>query len=324
LFFIAILYTTAPAVSVFARTNLLEKVSGAAYAELPSWFKQWEKSGLIAWMDKDGDGRVRYDASGPAIERHPTTTKLSPVFVPGNGEETKGPAGERLLANKPSSNSNELYLDPDIIVLANPEIAALPAWVVGLVAAGGLAAALSTAAGLLLVISTSVAHDLVKRTLRPSLTEKGELGLARLSAAVAVIIAGYFGVNPPGFVVQVVAFAFGLAASSFFPAIVLGIFSKRVNCRGAVSGMVAGITFTFLYIWYFCFGFFGIQGDPSQYLFGITPEGIGCIGMLINFAVALTVSRFSEPPSADIENLIERVRLPRAAFGESDAGPHLH
>jgi cation/acetate symporter len=324
LFFIAILYTTAPAVSVFARTNLLQAVSNTTYVELPSWFKQWEKSGLIAWVDKDGDGVVRYDASGPAIERHPGTTKAAPVFAPPNGEESRGASGERLLLNSPSASTNELYVDPDIIVLANPEIAALPAWVVGLVAAGGLAAALSTAAGLLLVISTSVAHDLVKRTLRPSLTEKGELALARLSAGVAVIIAGYFGVNPPGFVVQVVAFAFGLAASSFFPAIVLGIFSKRVNWQGAVSGMVAGILFTLTYIWYFCFGFFGVQGDPSQYLFGISPEGIGSIGMLINFAVTLVVSRFTEKPSAEIEMLVERVRLPRAAFGDGDAGPSVH
>jgi cation/acetate symporter len=291
---------------------------------LPSWFKQWEKSGLIAWVDKDGDGTVRYDASGPAIEKHPGTTKVAPVFAPPNGEESRGASGERLLLNSPSASTNELYVDPDIIVLANPEIAALPAWVVGLVAAGGLAAALSTAAGLLLVISTSVAHDLVKRTLRPSLTEKGELALARLSAGVAVIIAGYFGVNPPGFVVQVVAFAFGLAASSFFPAIVLGIFSKRVNWQGAVSGMVAGILFTLTYIWYFCFGFFGVQGDPSQYLLGISPEGIGSIGMLINFAVTLVVSRFTEKPSLEIEMLVERVRLPRAAFGDGDAGPTVH
>jgi cation/acetate symporter len=324
LFFIAIVYTTAPAVSVFARTNLLQSVSNRAYSELPSWFKQWEKSGLIAWVDKDGDGRVRYDASGPAIERHPSTNKVSPVFLAGEGPGTRGASGQRLLSNTPSANTNELYVDPDIIVLANPEIAKLPPWVVGLVAAGGLAAALSTAAGLLLVISTAVAHDLVKRTLRPSITEKGELALARISAGVAVVISGYFGVNPPGFVAQVVAFAFGLAAASFFPAIVLGIFSKRVNCKGAMSGMIVGIVFTMLYIWYFSFGFFGAKGDPSQYFLGISPEGIGSIGMLLNFAVTLMVSRFTEKPSADIENLIERVRLPRAAFGESDAGPHLH
>jgi cation/acetate symporter len=323
LLFIAIVYTTAPAVAVFARTNLLQTVSNSAYVELPRWFKQWENSGLIAWVDKDGDGRVRYDASGPAFERHASTSKVSPVFQPGE-DAPRGAFGERLLVNEPSANTNELYVDPDIIVLANPEIAKLPPWVIGLVAAGGLAAALSTAAGLLLVISTAVAHDLVKRTLRPSLTEKGELGLARISAGVAVVIAGYFGVNPPGFVAQVVAFAFGLAAASFFPAIVLGIFSKRVNCHGAVSGMLSGIIFTLLYIWYFSFGMFGVKGDPSQYLFGISPEGIGSIGMLINFAVTLTVSRFTAKPSADIESLVERVRLPRAAFGEGDAGPHLH
>ena len=211
-------------------------------------------------------------------------------------------------------------------MLANPEIARLPNWVIGLVAAGGLAAALSTAAGLLLVISTSVAHDLCKRTLNPSITEKGELMLARAAATVAVVIAGYFGVKPPGFVAEVIAFAFGLAASSFFPAIVMGIFTKRVNRHGAVAGMLCGLIFTLAYIMYFKFGipFTGIQGTPDQYWFGISPEGIGALGMLLNFAVALTVSRLTPPPPAEIAELVERIRLPRAAFGDSDAGPTHH
>jgi cation/acetate symporter len=324
LLFIAILYTTAPAVSIFARTNLLDTVADKPYTEMPGWFKQWEKSGLIAWVDKNGDGIIRHDGSGPAFEKHPERKKIEPVFV----AKGVGPSGERLLTNPPSAGTNELYVDPDIIVLANPEIARLPNWVIGLVAAGGLAAALSTAAGLLLVISTSIAHDLCKRTLNPSITERGELLLARISAAVAVVIAGYFGVKPPGFVAEVVAFAFGLAASSFFPAILLGIFTKRVNREGAVAGMVCGLCFTLAYIWYFKLGinlgFFKAQGSPDQYWFGISPEGIGTVGMLINFAVALVVSRFTAPPPAAIGDLVERIRLPRAAFGEADAGPTHH
>ncbi len=319
LLFIAILYTTAPAVAVFARTNLLETIAGRPYAEAPTWFKQWEKSGLIGWIDKNQDGMIRYDGSGAAIEKLPESAKVEPKFGEGTGR-----SGERLVINPPTANSNELYIDPDIMVLANPEIARLPAWVIGLVAAGGLAAALSTAAGLLLVISTSVAHDLIKRTLNPSITEKGELMLARIAAGVAVVIAGYFGIRPPGFVGEVVAFAFGLAAASFFPAIVMGIFTKRMNRHGAVAGMLSGIVFTSLYIWWFKFGFFGSRGTPDQYLMGISPEGIGTIGMLINFTVAFIVSRFTPAPPAEIADLVERVRLPRAAFGEADAGPSHH
>lgn len=323
LLFIAILYTTAPAVAVFARTNLLQTVADKPYAEMPAWFEQWEASGLIAWVDKNNDGIIRYDGTGPAIEQLPGTRKVEPRFAEGEGRW-----GERLLQNSPSANTNELYVDPDIIVLANPEIAQLPPWVIGLVAAGGLAAALSTAAGLLLVISTSVAHDLVKRTLNPSITEKGELLLARVAAGLAVLVAGYFGINPPGFVAEVVALAFGLAAASFFPAIVMGIFSKRMNSHGAVAGMLAGIGFTAIYIWWFKFGLqvgtIDWRGTPDQYLFGISPEGIGTIGMLVNFGVAMVVSRFTAPPPSDIGELVERVRLPRAAFGEEDAGPSHH
>ncbi|MBT8482389.1 MAG: cation acetate symporter, partial [Myxococcales bacterium] len=246
LFFIAILYTTAPAVAAFARTNLIETVSEANYAQvegeksIPQWFKTWEDTGLLAWVDKNSDGKVQYVA-GAALAGKPSFT------------DQRGSHGERLVSNANPETQNELYVDRDIIVLANPEIADLPAWVIALVAAGGLAAALSTAAGLLLVVSTSISHDLLKRVFVPSITEKQELLAARIAAAFAVMIAGYFGINPPGFVAQVVAFAFGLAASSFFPAIILGIFVKRANREGVISGMLVGITFTASYIIYFKF-----------------------------------------------------------------------
>jgi cation/acetate symporter len=324
LLFIAILYTTAPAIAIFARTNLLNTVSEQSYAEMPTWFKKWENSGLIAWVDKNADGKITYDGSGDAFERHPSKPKVEPVFVTNDEVNEKGFFGERVLLNEPTKNTNELYVDPDIIVLANPEIAQLPGWVIGLVAAGGLAAALSTAAGLLLVISTSIAHDLVKRTLNPSITDKTELLLARISAGVAVVIAGYFGINPPGFVAQVVAFAFGLAAASFFPAIVLGIFTKRVNRTGAVAGMVVGIVFTAAYIWYFTLAPAGLRGSPANYLFGINPQGIGTVGMVLNFVVAISVSLFTKRPPKHIEDLVDSVRFPRAALGQVDAGPSHH
>ncbi len=324
LLFIAALYTTAPAIAVFARTNLLNTVSEKSYAEMPSWFKKWEDSGLIAWVDKNADGKITYDGSGDAFERHPSKTKVEPVFFTNDEVNEKGFFGERILLNEPTNNSNELYVDPDIIVLANPEIAQLPGWVIGLVAAGGLAAALSTAAGLLLVISTSIAHDLVKRTLNPSITDKAELLLARISAGVAVVIAGYFGINPPGFVAQVVAFAFGLAAASFFPAIVLGIFTKRVNRTGAVSGMVVGIVFTAAYIWYFTLAPAGMRGSPDDHLFGISPQGIGTVGMALNFVVAISISLLTRRPPKHIEDLVDGIRFPRAAFGKVDAGPTHH
>ncbi len=324
LLFIAILYTTAPAISIFARTNLLTTVSNASYASLPEWFKTWENSGLIAWVDKNGDGTIQYNGTGEAFEKFEGQTKTAPAFVVNDPINEKGFSGERVLLNTPTTNTNELYVDPDIIVLANPEIAQLPGWVIGLVAAGGLAAALSTAAGLLLVISTSVAHDLVKRTLNPSISDKSELLLARIAASVAVVVAAYLGLNPPGFVAQVVAFAFGLAASSFFPAIILGIFTKRTNRQGAISGMIAGITFTAGYILYFNFGIFGLQGTPEDYMFGISPQGIGSLGMVLNFIVALTVSRFTSPPPAHIDALVDSIRLPRAALGLKDTGPSHH
>jgi len=281
LVFIALLYTAAPAVAVFARTNLLNTVSEQPYSEMPEWFSTWEATGLISFEDHNGDGIIQYvgpaarDASGAPIE-------------------------------------NELTIDQDIIVLANPEIAGLPNWVIGLVAAGGLAAALSTAAGLLLVVSSAVSHDLLKRCFMPDITERGELIAARVSAGLAVGVAGYLGVNPPGFVAEVVAFAFGLAAASFFPAIIMGIFSKRMNREGAILGMVAGITFTAAYIVYFKFV------DPSantaeHWWFGISPEGIGTVGMMLNFAVALSVSRFTPAPPPHIAELVERIRVPKGA-----------
>lgn len=277
LFFIAILYTTAPAVAAFARTNLLNTVSDAKYTEVPGWFKNWETTGLIKFDDKNGDGRIQYRGAH-------------------------------------SETENELTIDRDIMVLANPEIAKLPNWVVGLVAAGGLAAALSTAAGLLLVTSTSIAHDLLKRELVQEISEKGELIAARIAAGVAVCIAGYFGINPPGFVGQVVAFAFGLAAASFFPAIIMGIFWKRMNNVGAISGMIVGITFTAGYIIFFKF----IRPDlnvPAHWLLGISPEGIGTLGMVLNLLVSIPVSLLTAPPPTDVQELVDNIRSPQ------DAGP---
>ena len=302
LFFIALLYTTAPAVAAFARTNLIEAVSGASYAQaegekaIPQWFKTWEDTGLLAWVDKNADGKVQYVA-GEALAGKPAFT------------DQRGAHGERLVSNPNPDTANELYVDRDIIVLANPEIAQLPAWVIALVAAGGLAAALSTAAGLLLVVSTSISHDLLKRVFAPSITEKQELLAARVAAGFAVLVAGYFGINPPGFVAQVVAFAFGLACSSFFPAIILGIFVKRANREGVVSGMLAGIVFTAAYIIYFKF----MGGTPDQFWFGISPEGIGALGMLLNFVVAFVVSRFTPPPPQEVQEMVEHIRVPVGA-----------
>jgi len=270
LFFIAILYTTAPAIAAFARTNLINTVNNAVYTEMPVWFRTWENINLITFDDKNGDGRIQYVAD-PGI--------------------------------------NELNVDRDIIVLANPEIAQLPNWVIALIAAGGLAAALSTAAGLLLVISTSISHDLLKRNLMPNISEKQELKFARIAIFFAVCIAGYFGINPPGFVAQVVAFAFGLAASSFFPAIVLGIFSVRMNKEGAVSGMIAGIVFTATYIIYF--KFINPAADTAEnWWFGISPEGIGTVGMLLNFIISVVVCRFTPAPPQDVVDMVLDIRVP--------------
>ncbi len=295
--FIAVLYTTAPAVATFARANLIQTLEGTAYEEAPPWFRNWEQTGLLAWMDKNGDGRIQYRPGAPFDGK--------PTFV--DAEDT-GP-GPRRLDNAPSSNANELYVDRDIMVLANPEIANLPAWVVGLVAAGGLAAALSTAAGLLLVISSAVSHDLVKRILRPQMSEREELRWARVAACAAVVVAGYFGIRPPGFVAQVVAFAFGLAASSFFPVILLGIFDRRTTRQGAIAGMLSGIGFTAGYILYFKFVAPELN-VAGNWLFGISPEGIGIVGMLVNLAVTVLVSRLTPAPPSHLQEIVEQLREP--------------
>ena len=296
LVFIAILYTTAPALAAFARVNLINTVNNAEYKNTPLWFKNWEDTNLIAWVDKNQDGKIQY-SSGKAFLGKPN-------FI-----NARGLRGERKISNLQSPNSNELYIDRDIMVLANPEIADLPDWVIALVAAGGLAAALSTAAGLLLVISASISHDLLKKIFLKSITEKQELIFARLSAAVAILIAGYFGIHPPGFVAEVVAFAFGLAAASFFPVILMGIFSKRMNKEGAITGMIAGLTFTATYIIYFKFI------NPStnfaeNWLFGISPEGIGTLGMFFNFLIAFMVSKFTAPPPQYIKDMVDDIRVP--------------
>ena len=298
LIFIALLYTTAPAVSAFARMNLIDSIQDQPYSTSPSWFKNWEDIGLIAWMDKNEDGKIQY-SSGDALEN------VKPSY-----QKLRGPNGQRLLENEPNlSNENEIYIDRDIIVLANPEIAQLPSWVIALVAAGGLAAALSTAAGLLLVISSSVSHDLLKKTYMPKITEKQELKYARIAAAIAIGIAGIFGIYPPAFVAQVVAFAFGLAAATFFPALFLGIFYKRLNKEGAITGMLGGLLFTASYIIYFKF----INPDINNsdfWLLGISPEGIGCIGMILNFALALSISIFTKPPPKEIFDMVDEIRQP--------------
>ena len=273
LLFIAILYTTAPAVAVFARTNIINTLSEKSYSEVPQWFTNWEKTGLLTFDDKNKDGIIQYVAD---------------------------------------TQINELTVDQDIIVLANPEIANLPPWVIGLVVAGGLAAALSTAAGLLLVISTSISHDLLKNYLRPDISEKNELYAARVAIAVAVVAAGLAGLNPPGFVAQVVALAFGLAASSFFPAIILGIFDKRMNKEGAITGMIVGIVFTASYIIYFK-PQLGGPGLPENFWWGISPEGIGTLGMILNFIIALIVSRFTTAPPKEVQELTERIRTSRGS-----------
>ena len=304
LLFIAILYTTAPAVAAFARLNLIHSVQGRTYAEAPSWFKNWEKTGLVAWKDRNGDGKMQF-AKG-----EPFKGKLE--FVKdASGVAAIGPSGERVVKNEfDAKSTNEVYIDRDIVVLANPEIARLPNWVVALVAAGGLAAALSTAAGLLLVIASAISHDLIKNVVAKDTTEKAELIWARVAAGAAVIIAGYFGIHPPGFVAQVVAFAFGLAASSFFPIIILGIFWKRATKEGAMLGMVAGIAFTAAYIIYFKF----VNPDlnnAKNWLWGISPEGIGSIGMVINFVVAWGVSLVTKAPPQAVQDMVGSLRYPR-------------
>ncbi len=273
LLFIAILYTTAPAIAAFARTNLIQTVSNVSYDEVPGWFHKWEKAELIGFNDKNKDGVIQYVAD-PEV--------------------------------------NELNIDKDIMVLANPEIARLPNWVIALVVAGGLAAALSTAAGLLLVISTSISHDLLKNYLYPSISEKGELLAARIAIAVSVILAGIAGMNPPGFVAEVVALAFGLAASSFFPAIILGIFDKRMNRQGAMTGMIVGIIFTTAYIFHFK-PELGGTGAAEEMWWGISPEGIGTLGMIINLIIALVISRLTPAPPESVQTMVEDIRIPKGA-----------
>ena len=285
LLFIAILYTAAPAVSVFSRINLISTVKDNPYTSMPQWFSNWEQTGLLKFNDKNNDGKIQYLAD---------------------------------------PNLNELYVDPDIMVLANPEIANLPPWVIGLVAAGGLAAALSTAAGLLLVISSSISHDLIKNIINPKITDKGELWAARISATFAVIIAGYFGINPPDFVAAVVALAFGLAAASFFPAIILGIFYKKMNKEGAITGMIVGILLMLFYILKFKFGVFdggksSVQGLSDQWWFGVSPEGFGSIAMIFNFLSALLVNKFTPPPPLEVQQIVENIRIPS---GSSPANNH--
>ena len=283
LVFIGIMYTTIPALASFARVNMINTINGpemqgTEYANAPSWITNWERTGLISWEDKNNDGKMFY-----------------------SGDER-----------------NEMKIDRDIMVLANPEIADLPAWVIALVAAGGLAAALSTSAGLLLVLSTSVSHDLLKKNFMPDISDKQELMYARVAAAVGIVIAGYFGINPPGFVAAVVAFAFGLAASSLFPAIVMGIFYKKMNKEGAIAGMVTGIVFTAAYIIYFKFVNPGMN-KPENWFMGISPEGIGTVGMLINFAVAFAVSKVTSEVPEDVQDMVESIRFPK---GSGEAHDH--
>lgn len=284
LLLIAILYTTAPAVSVFAKTNLINTVNEEEYTNMPVWFKNWEETGLLTFNDKNQDGKIQYVADKKA---------------------------------------NELVIDNDIMVLANPEIANLPAWVIALVAAGGLAAALSTAAGLLLVISSSVSHDLIKKVFVPNISDKGELWAARGAATVAVVIAGYFGINPPGFVAAVVALAFGLAAASFFPAIVLGIFYKKMNKEGAIAGMVVGISLMLFYMLKFKFGIFdggkaAVPGLEKDWWFGISPEGFGSVAMVVNFIVSIVINRFTPEPPQEVQEIVEDIRIPSGA-GEASS-----
>lgn len=304
--FIAIIYLTAPAIGAFARTNFIADVNDKAYVAedqkqaVPGWFKNWEDQGLIAWVDKNNDGKLQYRGDGKAFIGKPTF----------KGEE-RGANGERLISNEVTGSTNEVYYEKDILIMANPEIAGLPQWVVALVMAGCIAAALSTAAGLLLVLSTSVSHDLMKKIVKPDISDKQEILYARMASFGALVIAAYFGINPPSsFVAKTVAFAFGLAASSFFPTILMGIFSKRINREGAVAGMIVGITFTFGYIVYFQF-----INPKGTYLFGISPEGIGFVGMILNFIVAFIVTSFTPKVPEEVQEMVESIRIPQGAGG---------
>ena len=304
LLFIALLYTTAPAVGAFARLNFVDTVHNTQYTEVAGWFKSWEDIGLIGWQDKNNDGRIQYHPGAPFDGK--------PTF----DDERRGD-GSRNVTNTTTDSRNEVYVDRDIMVLANPEIAQLPAWVIALVAAGSLAAALSTAAGLLLVISTSISHDLLKQTMAKGLTDRQELFYARVAAATAILIAGYLGIDPPGFVAQVVAFAFGLAAASLFPAILLGIFDRRMNKEGAISGMIVGLVFCFSYIVFFKFVAPELN-SAKHWWFGISPEGIGTLGAILNFAVAFTVSRLTPEVPEHVQRLVENIRIPKGIGGPAN------
>ncbi len=312
LFFIAILYTSVAGVASFSRYNLINTINGedgggTSYSEMPKWFTNWEDSGLIAWVDQNGDGKVQYAAGKSTIGK--------PEFKGEADDETaRGEYSERVVTNPSNGEyesqeqpfANEVFVDRDIMVLANPEIAKLPDWVIALVAAGAMAAALSTAAGLLLVISSAISHDLLKKTFMPKISDKKELLAARASASVAILIAGYFGINPPDYVAAIVALAFGLASASFFPTLFMGIFSTRMNKQGAIAGMSVGLISTILYIVYFKF----LGGTADQWLFGISPEGFGLVGMILNFVVAFVVSSMTPPPPQSVVDLVESIRVP--------------
>jgi cation/acetate symporter len=295
--FIAIIYLTAPALGMFARTNFIEEINQRKYQEAPEWFKNWEEQGMIAWVDKNNDGIMQYRA-GDVFSGKPTYD-----------DSTRQDGSPRIVTNELSATENEVYYDKDIIVLANPEMAGLPQWVIALVMAGCVAAALSTAAGLLLVLSTAISHDLMKKIINPDISDQQEMKYARIASFGALAVAAYFGINPPSsFVAKTVAFAFGLAASSFFPTLIMGIFSKKINKEGAIAGMICGIGFTMSYIIYFQF-----LTDSKDYWFGISPEGIGFVGMFINFIIAFAVSSRTAPPPSEVQEMVESIRIPKGA-----------
>ncbi len=318
--FIAVIYLTAPTIGAFSRVNLIEKLHQTSYIDAPKWFKEFESTGQMAWVDKNDDGIIQY--YGPAksdANSNDVFGGKAPVYpADGSGADVLfGKHQERLLANKEAKNPNpnELWFGNDIMVMANPHMAGLPPWVIALLMAGCIAAALSTAAGLLLVLSTSISHDLMKKIIKPDLSDKEEVAYARVAALVSLIVASYFGINPPSaFIAKTVAFAFGLAASSFFPTLLLGIFSKRMSREGAISGMICGIGFTLGYIVYFQF----MGGTKEQYLFGISPEGIGTLGMLINFATAFLVNIVSPPPPREVQEMVENIHIPSGAGKASE------
>ena len=303
--FIAVIYLTAPTIGAFSRVNLIENLNDKSYTETPPWFQEFEETGQMAWVDKNGDGRIQYWGAGKS-----ESGKSGAVFAgkPVFKEGATGPSGEKVVTNAVvTDNPNELYFGNDVMVMANPYMGGLPKWAIALLMAGCIAAALSTAAGLLLVLSTSISHDLMKKIVKPDLSDKEEIKYARLASLGALIVAIYFGINPPStFVAKTVAFAFGLAASSFFPTLLMGIFSRRMNKEGAISGMICGILFTMSYIVYFQF----MGGTKDQYLFGISPEGIGFLGMLVNFTVAFVVASFTKAPPKEVTDLIDKVRYP--------------